>query len=471
MRYRAEVEVRRVGTALGVAEVAVEALGSPATVARRRSVKLTWYVSPAAMCSWIPAIAASYVSRSIEGTQAPDGGGDGSSGGGRQGRFLASLEQGEPREWEIGERIAVGRRPDPQRRVETRRCLVGHHPGHPEPARRGRLGGVDHGGHLRRSACFQHADRLHQPEARLGAAQVVEARLDHAGHDTRGCLPAPARLPGSLWGCHPSWSRCPAGSTRRSPRASCTSRGTRSWARTCRSCTSTASSTDAAGRRRGDAAETARIAGFPFEYLDPERRVRGDGDRRFPQRARVRTHPEPVRAVQRRDQVRGVPAAGRRARRRPRGDRALRARGPRRPWLVGARPRRGPREGSELHAPHAGTARAGALALPHRRARQDGHASIAERFGLPVATKPDSQELCFAPAGDAGGFVRSHAARWCAKAARSWTGRGGSSPSTTGPSPSRWGSDAGSGWRPVPRSTSWRSTPRRTGSWWDRGSS
>jgi tRNA-specific 2-thiouridylase len=28
---------------------------------------------------------------------------------------------------------------------------------------------------------------------------------------------------------------------------------------------------------------------------------------------------------------------------------------------------------------------------------------------LPVATKPDSQDLCFAPAGDAGGFVRSQA--------------------------------------------------------------
>jgi tRNA-uridine 2-sulfurtransferase len=33
--------------------------------------------------------------------------------------------------------------------------------------------------------------------------------------------------------------------------------------------------------------------------------------------------------------------------------------------------------------------------------------SLAERFGLPVASKPDSQELCFAPAGDAGAFVRS----------------------------------------------------------------
>ena len=33
--------------------------------------------------------------------------------------------------------------------------------------------------------------------------------------------------------------------------------------------------------------------------------------------------------------------------------------------------------------------------------------AAAERFGLPVASKPDSQELCFAPSGDAGGFLRS----------------------------------------------------------------
>jgi tRNA-uridine 2-sulfurtransferase len=35
--------------------------------------------------------------------------------------------------------------------------------------------------------------------------------------------------------------------------------------------------------------------------------------------------------------------------------------------------------------------------------------AIAARFGLPVATKPDSQELCFAPSGDAGAFVRREA--------------------------------------------------------------
>jgi tRNA-specific 2-thiouridylase len=40
--------------------------------------------------------------------------------------------------------------------------------------------------------------------------------------------------------------------------------------------------------------------------------------------------------------------------------------------------------------------------LPKATTRQ-----IAERFGLPVASKPDSQELCFAPSGDAGAFVRA----------------------------------------------------------------
>ncbi len=41
----------------------------------------------------------------------------------------------------------------------------------------------------------------------------------------------------------------------------------------------------------------------------------------------------------------------------------------------------------------------GALAKAETRA-------LAERFALPVAAKPDSQELCFAPSGDAGAFLR-----------------------------------------------------------------
>ena len=43
-------------------------------------------------------------------------------------------------------------------------------------------------------------------------------------------------------------------------------------------------------------------------------------------------------------------------------------------------------------------------ALPKTETRR-----LAERFGLPVATKPDSQELCFVPSGDAGGYIRSSA--------------------------------------------------------------
>jgi tRNA-specific 2-thiouridylase len=33
--------------------------------------------------------------------------------------------------------------------------------------------------------------------------------------------------------------------------------------------------------------------------------------------------------------------------------------------------------------------------------------ALAERFGLPVASKPDSQELCFAPSGEAGAYLAS----------------------------------------------------------------
>ena len=51
-----------------------------------------------------------------------------------------------------------------------------------------------------------------------------------------------------------------------------------------------------------------------------------------------------------------------------------------------------------------------AVAVPGRaRMPKAETRALAERFGLPVASKPDSQELCFAPSGDAGGFVRSQA--------------------------------------------------------------
>ena len=83
-------------------------------------------------------------------------------------------------------------------------------------------------------------------------------------------------------------------------------------------------------------------------------------------------------------------------------------------------------EGSELHAAHAGAAAAGAARSSRSAVSPKTETrAIAARFGLPVATKPDSQELCFAPAGDAGAFVRGTRARsWCTTGVRSWIADG-----------------------------------------------
>ena len=65
-----------------------------------------------------------------------------------------------------------------------------------------------------------------------------------------------------------------------------------------------------------------------------------------------------------------------------------------------------------------------AVALPDRRAcRSPRRARIAERFGLPVASKPDSQELCFAPVGRRGGVRPIDGAAAGAGRARSSTPR------------------------------------------------
>ena len=93
---------------------------------------------------------------------------------------------------------------------------------------------------------------------------------------------------------------------------------------------------------------------------------------------------------------------------------------------------------------------------------------LAEAFGLPVAGKPDSQELCFAPSGDAGGFVRSTAPalvreRWRGGRSR----RSACSANTTGRSRSRSVSAEGSASRSANPRTCSTSTPPRTASWWD----
>ena len=120
--------------------------------------------------------------------------------------------------------------------------------------------------------------------------------------------------------------------------------------------------------------------------------------------------PNPVRPVQRRDQVRRVPAAGRRARRRPRRDRPLRARGP------GA----AMAHGTSRVAPTARRTRAtcstcwDSASSPARSSRSAGSPSARRErsrsgSGCPSRPSPTRRSSASPRAGDAGGFVRSAA--------------------------------------------------------------
>jgi tRNA-uridine 2-sulfurtransferase len=157
---------------------------------------------------------------------------------------------------------------------------------------------------------------------------------------------------------------------------------------------------------RADAAEVARIAGFPFEICDLsdefERAVIGD----FVAEHEAGRTPNPCARcnaeikfgafIRRADELGiGSVATGHYVRT-DRGDRGVRL-------LRGLDPAKdqsymlhmlGQRELSRSLFPVGG--------MPKTRTR-----ALAERYGLPVASKPDSQELCFAPSGDAGAYVAS----------------------------------------------------------------
>ncbi len=161
---------------------------------------------------------------------------------------------------------------------------------------------------------------------------------------------------------------------------------------------------------RADAAEVARIAGIPFEIVDLSGEFAGDRDRRLHRRARgraarrTRAPAATARSSSGRSCV--APTSWASTSWRPvttcgaeRDDRGA--------WhlLRGADPDKdqsymlhmlGQRQLSRSLFPIGGMPKAATRAH-------------AERFGLPVASKPDSQELCFAPSGDAGAFVRSAA--------------------------------------------------------------
>ena len=81
---------------------------------------------------------------------------------------------------------------------------------------------------------------------------------------------------------------------------------------------------------------------------------------------------------------------------------------------------------------------------------------LARAAGLPVADKPESQDLCFLAGTGPRAFMRRHGGARCAprrRAARSWTATARCSAATTATTPSRSASGAASAWPPPSRST------------------
>ena len=135
---------------------------------------------------------------------------------------------------------------------------------------------------------------------------------------------------------------------------------------------------------RADAAEVARIGGFPFEICDLTEEFDAAVIADFVDGARGRAHAEPVRAVQRRDQVRRVPPAGRRARDRPGRDGPLRARRRRRRRPGGAcSAAPTPRRTSPTCSTCSGSAQLARSLFPVGGLPKAETRALAERFGLP----------------------------------------------------------------------------------------
>jgi tRNA-specific 2-thiouridylase len=158
---------------------------------------------------------------------------------------------------------------------------------------------------------------------------------------------------------------------------------------------------------RRDAAETARIAGFPFEICDLtdefERTVIAD----FASELEAGRTPNPCArcngeikfgAFLRRADELGVDmvASGHYVRR-------VHGEGG---WRLLRGADRGKDQSYMLHM--LGQRALARSLFPVGELQKVQTRALAERFGLPVAGKPDSQELCFAPSGDAGSYARAN---------------------------------------------------------------
>ena len=213
---------------------------------------------------------------------------------------------------------------------------------------------------------------------------------------------------------------------------------------------------------RADAAEVARIAGIPFEIVDLSGEFAATVIDDFIGEHEAGRTPNPCArcngeikfgAFLRRADELGIDlvATGHYVRSRAG-----------RPWGVAPAPRRGRRQGPELHAAHAGAAPAVALAVPDRRDAEgrDARARRAVRVaggvqaGFPGAVlRPVRRRRRVRPLGGAAARARGRGRGH---------GRAGRSARTTGRSRSRWGSVVDWASRRASAATSSTWMPRRT---------
>ena len=111
---------------------------------------------------------------------------------------------------------------------------------------------------------------------------------------------------------------------------------------------------------------------------------------------------------------------------------------------------RAPTPGKDRYMLHARPAQLGRSMFPVGGMSKGERPGARGALGLPVATKPDSQELYFAPTGDAGGFVRSAAPELVQAGGAVVDAGGGCWASMTARSPLRSGSAGAWGWRGGP---------------------
>ena len=182
-----------------------------------------------------------------------------------------------------------------------------------------------------------------------------------------------------------------------------------------------------AGQDIHDAARVAERLGIAHYVLDYESRFRAAVIEDFADSYRRGETPVPCIRCNQRIKFRDLLADRARSRRRGAGHRALCAPGAR-PERTRTAPRLATRRATRAISCFATTrAELDFLRFPLGGLAKDETRALARHFGLTVADKPDSQDICFVPQGSYAGLVDAAAARGRASRATSSTARAVSS--------------------------------------------